>query len=73
MELRDMTEPQLRDLMNQLAAGVNRQLPPGTLFCLLVFDDPGVTQYVSNAERASIIAALRETADRFEQQQVIPR
>lgn len=43
--------------------------------CLLVFefDKPGVSNYISNAERKSIIQALRETADRLEKNQDVNR
>jgi len=39
--------------------------------CLLIFefDKPGISNYISNAERKSMIQALRETADRLENNQ----
>jgi hypothetical protein len=43
------------------------------LFMLVVFDDPGVAQYVSNASRENIIEAMRETANRFERQENLDR
>lgn len=78
-QLEDMTEPELRKLMNNVADVVKYQLPKGTLFCVLAFDNSapsgngGITQYVSNCERADMIKALRETADRFERGEVVPR
>jgi hypothetical protein len=44
-------------------------------FVLLVFDfnQPGVANYVSNANRADMIKALRETADRLENKEDIPK
>lgn len=44
-------------------------------FALLVFElgNPGIGNYVSNAERESMIKALRETADRLELGQEIPK
>lgn len=42
-------------------------------FILLVADDSDVAQYVSNAERASCIKWLRETADRLEGREDRPR
>lgn len=43
-------------------------------FTLLVFDhkNPGMSNYVSNCDRVSMIKALRETADRIEKNQDIP-
>lgn len=77
--LADMTEPELQKYFQLLGSATESVLPPGpsrhdkALFVLLVFDDPGVAQYVSNAERSDIIKALRETADRLEHREDIPR
>jgi len=71
--LKNMTEPQLRDLLNGLARDVSKRTPKGTLFFLVLFDDPGLCQYVSNARREDIVKAMRETADRLEQNQDVPR
>ena len=77
--LRDMTEPQIREYMARLAGATESVLPAGpsakgrALFVLLVFDDPGIAQYVSNCDRSNIVQALRETADRLERRQDIPR
>ncbi len=57
------------------------RLPPGPsakgkcLFALIVADsiEPGVGQYVSNVQRADMIRLLRETADRLESREDIPR
>lgn len=40
-------------------------------FCLLVFEfnRPGISNYISNTERKSMIESLRETADRLEKNQ----
>jgi hypothetical protein len=61
----------------QQLAGIARCLEeamPGMGFALLVFEfnAPGVSNYVSNAERADMIQALRETADRLEQHHDLP-
>lgn len=47
----------------------------GMGFALLVFDfhEPGISNYVSNASRKDMILALRETADRLETFQDIPK
>jgi hypothetical protein len=79
MHLKDMTEPELRTYFSQLAAAIQQVLPEGpsksgsALFVLLVFDDPKLAQYVSNAERAGIIESMRECADRLEKGEDLPR
>lgn len=79
IRLVDMTEPQIRDMLNRTAGAVSEHLPAGpgrygkALFALLVFDEPGLTQYVSNANREDIVRALREAADRLDNREDIPR
>jgi len=73
MQLRDLTEPQLKAVMGAAFNAVRRELPPGTLFCVLAFDDPGLAQYVCNAQRPEVIRAFRETADRLERKQFMAR
>jgi hypothetical protein len=72
-DLNEMTEPELRELFDNLALTIQERLPDETLFVLLAFDEPGVTQYVSNATRKSIIQAMREGADRLERLEDIKR
>ncbi len=57
--------------MRNLAAFVTRKLPKGWGFAIVVFPfhRPGISNYVSNAQRQDMITALRETADRLEQRQ----
>lgn len=62
--------------LQALASIIDQVLNPdqenkGTGFCLLVFgfNAPGISNYVSNANRADMIKALRETADRLEKNQ----
>jgi hypothetical protein len=75
--LEDMTEPELRTTMNAMARGVVRMSEvlkvDKPLFVLVLFNDPKVAQYVSNCTRESMIAAMRETADRLERNQDVPR
>lgn len=55
--------------MNELAPKIKAALPAGALFALLVYGDDETGQgghYISNAERASMVAAMREAADRIE-------
>jgi hypothetical protein len=76
-ELKNMTEPELRDLFTALARTIEARLPPGpsskgkALFMLVVFDEPKLCQYVSNANRQDCIKAMRETAERFEHKEII--
>jgi hypothetical protein len=72
-QLHDMTEPEMRTYFNLLARATETALPDGALFVLLVFDDPGIAQYVSNCSRENMVQALRETADRLEAREDIPR
>jgi len=78
-KMHDLTEPQLRQAFNAMAALLNDLMPAGpardgaAMFVLLVFDDPGLTQFVSNCDRHNMIRALREAADRLEQDEVIER
>jgi hypothetical protein len=78
IRLEDLTEHELATLMTDLARtierrGLQRGLHPKPYFTLLLWNDPKVAQYVSNCERASMIAALRETADRLERNQDVRR
>jgi hypothetical protein len=76
-----MTEPELRQFFSDLARKVEDSLPPGPsskgkcLFALIVADttEPGVGQYVSNVQRGDMIRLLRETADRLERREDVPR
>ena len=70
--LRDHTEPELTDLLNSVARAVAGLLPAETGFLVLVFDDPGLAQFISNLRRPVAIAALREAADRLELRQDTP-
>lgn len=75
--LRDMTEPELKLLCTTCAEGIKSVTHlmdvEGLHFVLLLFNDPGVAQYIGNCERADIITAMRETADRLESNQDVRR
>lgn len=77
--IEDMTEPQLKRYFRDLALTIEGELPPGPsrkgrcLFVLLVCDESSIGQYVSNAARPEIIKLLRETADRLEKREDLPR
>lgn len=75
--LEDMTEPELAELLTLSAKAIEKewrlygvQKPH---FCLVVFNDPALGQYISNCQRDSMIKAMRETADRLERRQDVPR
>lgn len=79
-QLRDMTEPELKNYFRYLATVVEGELPPGpgargkALFTLLVFEEPElISQYVSNCRREDMIKVLRETADRLEAREDVTR
>ena len=75
--LEHMTEPELREFLNTLAGGI--ELMASELgvekphFCLVVFNDPKVAQYVSNCRRGDIIQAMRETANRLASKEDVTR
>ncbi len=75
--LKDMTEPELRDVMNCLATMVVRTAEhigvEKPQFVLVLFNDPALGQYVANCERESMIEAMRECAARLEHGEDIPR
>jgi hypothetical protein len=61
-----MTEPELRECLNEAARAAQSKLPPRSLFVLLAFDSDGIAQYVSNIKRSGIIQSMRKCADRLE-------
>jgi hypothetical protein len=64
---------QAEALMRIVARGLG-EVFPGMGFTLLLFqfNAPGVSNYISNANREDMIKALRETADRLERREEIP-
>lgn len=68
--LEHMTEPELRDVMQNLAKVLSAQLKNRTsvevpLFVLLVFDDPALVHYVSSCERGTVKEAMTELLARW--------
>jgi GH25 family lysozyme M1 (1,4-beta-N-acetylmuramidase) len=57
--------------MQQMAEKIIKMLPKDFGFTITVFpfNNPGVSNYISNANRSDMIKALRETADRLEKRQ----
>lgn len=77
LRLEDLTEDLIGSLMTGLARHIDHDLQMlldgRPQFCLLVFNDPKVAQYISNCERSSMVKALREAADRIESRQDLSR
>jgi hypothetical protein len=72
--LRDMNEFEIWHYFNSLARATESILPVDAgKFLLLVFDDAGMCQYVTNTSRSEAIRALRETAYRLEANEDITR
>lgn len=73
--LRDLAEPELATRLRRCAQSVTFYLPEGSLFMLLAFDpdDASTGQYIANAERAGVVAAMRACADRLERREDEPR
>lgn len=67
----NMTEPEIKVLLKDLANYITQKT--GSLFMLVVFDEPGVAQYISNAKREDCIKAMEETAQRFRNNEIIER
>lgn len=76
-KLEDMTEVELAALMRTMAKEIQWVArsegvePP--MFTLLLWNDPATGQYIGNCDRSDMIKALRETADRLEARQDVPR
>lgn len=75
--LQDMTEPELKSLLNEICAQIvavsERRETEKLYFALLLFNDPGIAQYVCNCDRGDVIKAMRETADRLEKRDTVER
>lgn len=76
-KLEDSTEPELRDLMNAVCRGIEgaaaAQGYERPHFVVVLFNDPKVAQYAANCRRADVIKSMRETADRLEGKEDVPR
>jgi hypothetical protein len=74
-QLEDMTEPELRDLTRRCLNALKERLPDGVMYTILFspFGRHGVGQYGSNCRREDMVKMLRETADRVEFRQDVPR
>jgi hypothetical protein len=76
-KLKDMDEEELRGLMSLTAKAIEttaRELGvEKPLFVLVLFNDPAIGQYISNCDRSTTVAAMRETADRLERREDVTR
>lgn len=70
-QLSNMTEPELKRLLTDIANYIKASTD--SLFMVVLFDDPGVAQYISNAKREDCIKAMEETAQRFRNNETIGR
>ena len=59
-----------RALDNTLKEHIEEEL--GFVLITFKFGDPNTTNYVSNADRESVIKGLRETADKLEKSDYMP-
>ena len=80
LRLSDMDEPQLKRYFRALSGMIEGALPPMAgghngkcNFVLLVTDESNIAQYAANCRREDVVKFLRETADRLEQREDIPR
>lgn len=73
--LDNMTEPELREVLQRVGERVKFSLPKDTGFIVLAtpFGQGGISQYVSNARRKDAIKWMREAIARFEAADFIPR
>lgn len=71
-------QKQTEELMTAIGGGINDVIENqfgkmGFALIIFEFNQPGISNYVSNAQRDDMITALRETADRLEAKQDIPK
>ena len=71
------TQQKIEALLKGIAVAIDGVLqkelgPMGFAVMIFEFHRPGISNYISNAEREDMIKALRELADRLEKKQDIP-
>lgn len=72
--LEDMTEPELRTILDRVASAVKAKLPHHTGFIVLAASlDGRIAQYVSNVERDDAAAWMLETLYRWNRGEHVPR
>lgn len=67
-EYNDMTEPEMTEHMQTIGDLVHAVVPPKTAFVVLTtpFMQSAAINYISNADRDNIRAALQELLDRWD-------
>ena len=67
-------EAMMRELAEYLEITIETMYGKRMGFFLTVFEfhKPGVSDFISNAEREGIIESMKETASRFEKGEIIP-
>ena len=75
--MKQSNQQQTEEIMRELAQNINSTLnqfmsDAGFLLVVFNFNKPGVSNYVSNGNRESMIETLRETANRLEKGENIP-
>jgi len=72
--LDDMTEPELRDVMNATCRAIKAALPEGTGFIVLAAPfNKSVAQYASNVDRGDAELWMMETIKRWHTGDYVPR
>jgi len=71
-------QKQIEEFMTTMGEGIDDMIldefgKMGFALIIFEFNCPGISNYVSNAKRGDMITALRETADRLEKNQDIPK
>lgn len=71
----EMTEPELRQLLSDIATAIRGALPPDTGFVLLAtpFGRNGIAQYISNVQRADAASWMHETVERWRRNDCVER
>ena len=73
--LKDMTELELKNMMNDCALAIDGTIDMHTgvslrgkraKFVLVIFDDSAIGQVIASCTRKDMILAIRKTADRLE-------
>ena len=74
MDTKNLSERSLRNVAVALDLNLERMYGRKMGFCLIVFEfNTPNADYVSNGSRQQMVGVLRTTADRIEQNAVIPR
>lgn len=76
--IKGLKQSESENILSEIAKSIDKCLKEtsgrkiGFALMVFEFEHPGVGSYISNAERTTMISALKETADRIEKNQTIP-